>query len=84
MIFNGNMAWKCVQVNDWKNICVLNMVNFKYSINAWVALKVCSVHKYGIYKKSMYFTWFTWDLTEIWPENVSKYMIEKISVYLTW
>ena len=26
----------------------------------------------------------TWDLTEMWTENVSKYNIELISVYLTW
>ena len=50
------MAWKCVQVYDWTNICVLNMVNFKYYIKSWVALKVYNVHKYGIYMKSVYLT----------------------------
>ena len=26
----------------------------------------------------------TWDLTERWTENVSKYKIEQKSVYITW
>ena len=52
MRFHRNMEWKSIQVKDWTNICVLNLV--------------------------------TWDLTEIWTENVSKYNIELISVYLTW
>ena len=31
----------------------------------------------------MYLTIVTWDLTERWTENVSKYKIELKSVYLT-
>ena len=52
MRFHRNMEWKSIQVKDWTNICVLNLV--------------------------------TWDLTEMWSENVSKYNIELISVYLKW
>ena len=52
MRFNRLKEWKSIQVKDWTNICVLNLV--------------------------------TWDLTEMWTENVSKYNIELISVYLTW
>ena len=33
--------------------------------------------------KSVYLTIITWDLTERWTENVSKYKIELKSVYLT-
>ena len=33
--------------------------------------------------KSVYLTIVTWDLTERWTENVSKYKIELRSVYLT-
>ena len=32
----------------------------------------------------MYLTIVTWDLTEMWTENVSKYKIEQKSVYITW
>ena len=37
-----------------------------------VSQKDYIVHKYGIYMKSLSLTWKTWDLTEIWAENVSK------------
>ena len=50
----------------------------------YVSPKDYIVHKYGIYMKSLSLTWKTWDLTEMWTENVSKYNIELISVYLTW
>ena len=42
------------------------------------------VNKYGIYMKSVYLTWKTWDLTERWNKNESKWKIELKSLYLTW
>ena len=41
------------------------------------------MNKYGIYMKSVYLTWKTWDLTERRNENLSKYKIELKSVFLT-
>ena len=49
----------------------------------YVSLKDYIVNKYGIYMKSVYLTWKTWDLIERWTENVSKCKIELKSVYLT-
>ena len=34
--------------------------------------------------KSLYLTIVTWDLTERYTDNVSKYKIEQKSVYITW
>ena len=46
--------WPSIRLNK---TCVLNMVNFKYTIRFIRTLKVNIVRKYGIYMKSLYLTW---------------------------
>ena len=78
MRFYRKVNWKCVQVKDWTNVCILNMVTSDLT-KSWTE----NVSKYMIELKSVYLAIVTWDLTERWTENVSKYMIELKSVYLT-
>ena len=77
MRFNRKVNWKCIQVKDWTKICVRDMVISNVIYDLWVSFKDYIVNKYGIYMKSVYLTWKTWDVKERRNENVSKYKIEQ-------
>ena len=49
-----------------------------------LVVKFKNVEKVHSYVAKLTNVYKTWDLTAHWTENVSKYKIEQLSVYLTW
>ena len=49
-----------------------------------LVVKFTNVEKVHSYVAKLTNVYKTWDLTAQWTENVSKYKIEQLSVYLTW